>query len=64
MKPENFHHSFSPIDCRFFVIIKSLNEEMQIPAATKNELRSVRRVGVEVILANLFSTNKTIEMWA
>ncbi|MDB5937706.1 MAG: glycosyl transferase, family 2 [Polaromonas sp.] len=62
MKPENFANNFSPTECRVSIIIKALNEEKRIEAAIESALRAVQRVGGEVVLADSYSTDKTVEL--
>jgi len=62
MKPKNFSDSFSAIDCRITIIIKSLNEEQRISLAIESALRAIEKVGGEVILADSNSTDRTIEL--
>ena len=62
MKPENFSKSLPPAICRVSVIIKALNEEKRIAAAIESALHAIRTVGGEVILADSFSTDRTVEI--
>jgi glycosyltransferase involved in cell wall biosynthesis len=48
--------------CRVSVIIKALNEEKNICAAIESSLAAVREVGGEVILADSYSTDRTVEL--
>lgn len=50
--------------CRVSVIIKALNEEKRICAAVESSLVAVSRTGGEVILADSFSTDLTVELAA
>lgn len=62
MEPENFSTSFQQSACRVSVIIKALNEEKRIRAAIESALRAVRAVGGEVVLADSFSTDRTVDL--
>lgn len=48
--------------CLVTVVIKALNEEQKIDNAISSALSAVEEVGGEVILADSFSTDKTIEI--
>ena len=63
MKPDNFAGTpFSPLPCRVSIIIKALNEEACIRTTVESALRAVSTVGGEVILADSFSTDRTVEL--
>ncbi|MCZ8255409.1 MAG: glycosyltransferase, partial [Polaromonas sp.] len=47
--------------CRVSVIIKALNEENRIEATVQSALRAVSTVGGEVILADSYSSDRTVE---
>ncbi len=51
-----------PPACRVSVIIKALNEEQRISSTVESALRAVSGVGGEVILADSFSTDRTVEL--
>lgn len=60
MKPDNF--SAPPaLPCRVSVVIKALNEEQRISAAVESALCAVSAVGGEVVLADSYSTDRTVE---
>lgn len=48
--------------CRVSVVIKALNEEKRIEATVESALRAVARVGGEVILADSYSSDRTVEL--
>ena len=48
--------------CCVSVIIKALNEEKRIAATIESALRSVSRVGGEVVLADSCSTDRTVDL--
>lgn len=48
--------------CRVSIVIKALNEEANICAAIESCLDAVADVGGEVILADSFSTDRTVEL--
>jgi len=48
--------------CRVSVIIKALNEERNICSAIESSLAAVHEVGGEVILADSFSSDRTVEL--
>jgi GT2 family glycosyltransferase len=48
--------------CRVSVIIKAYNEEKNICAAIESSLAAVSEVGGEVILADSYSTDRTVEL--
>ena len=50
--------------CRVSVIIKALNEEKHICAAVQSSLDAIARIGGEVILADSFSTDRTVALAA
>lgn len=52
----------SPSACRVSVIIKALNEEKRISATIESALRAVSASGGEVVLADSFSTDRTVEL--
>lgn len=52
----------SPPPCRVSVIIKALNEEKHISATIESALRAVSAPGGEVVLADSFSTDRTVEL--
>lgn len=62
MKPEDFSNTFPPAACRVSVIIKALNEEKRIATAIESALRAVAVVGGEVVLADSYSTDRTVEL--
>ena len=70
MKPaplaDNISWGLSPPDasgpCQVSIIIKALNEEKCIAAALESALRAVQVVGGEVILADSYSTDRTVEI--
>ena len=62
MKPENFSESLPSAICQVSVIIKALNEEKRIAAAIESALHAVRAVGGEVVLADSYSTDRTVEI--
>lgn len=47
--------------CRVSIIIKAYNEEANIGAAIESSLKAVAEVGGEVILADGYSTDRTVE---
>ena len=51
-----------PTRCRVSVIIKALNEESGIAATIESALRAVSKVGGEVVLADSYSTDRTVEL--
>lgn len=48
--------------CLVSVIIKTLNEEAGIAATIESALRAVEKVGGEVVLADSYSTDRTVEV--
>lgn len=48
--------------CKVSVVIKALNEEVNIAKCIESALKAVQEVGGEVILADSLSTDKTIEI--
>jgi GT2 family glycosyltransferase len=54
----------SELSCSVTIVIKALNEEMNICAAIETSLAAVERVGGEVVLADSFSTDRTVELAA
>lgn len=52
----------SPSPCRVSVIIKALNEEKRISATIESALRAVSAPGGEVVLADSFSTDRTVDL--
>ena len=52
----------SYLTCTVSVIIKALNEEKRISATIESALRAVNEVGGEVILADSYSTDRTVEL--
>lgn len=54
------HSTLSP--CCVSIIIKALNEEKGIAATLESALRAIESVGGEVILADSYSTDRTIEI--
>lgn len=55
-------HTDSSKSCTVSVVIKALNEERRIAACIESALQAVATVGGEVILADSFSTDRTIEI--
>lgn len=62
MKPEIFSKFPPTTICRVSVIIKALNEEKRIAAAIESALHAVSAVGGEVVLADSYSTDRTVEI--
>jgi glycosyltransferase involved in cell wall biosynthesis len=54
-------HTAAP-RCRVSVVIKALNEERRIEATVESALRAVAAVGGEVILADSYSSDRTVEL--
>jgi glycosyltransferase involved in cell wall biosynthesis len=52
----------APPPCRVSVIIKALNEERRIESTVESALRAVAAVGGEVILADSYSSDRTVEL--
>jgi Glycosyl transferase family 2 len=52
----------SQLPCTVSIIIKALNEEKRISATIESALAAVAEVGGEVILADSYSTDRTIEL--
>lgn len=50
------------LPCRVSVVIKALNEEKRIEATVESALRAVSTVGGEVILADSYSSDRTVEL--
>ncbi len=48
--------------CRVSIIVKALNEEKRIASTLESALRAVRQVGGEVILADSYSSDRTVEI--
>lgn len=48
--------------CRVSIIIKTLNEEHRIAAAIESSLAALEKVGGEIILADSYSTDQTINI--
>jgi glycosyltransferase involved in cell wall biosynthesis len=54
--------STAPARCRVTIVIKALNEEKNICAAIESSLAAVAEVGGEVVLADSYSTDRTVEL--
>jgi glycosyltransferase involved in cell wall biosynthesis len=52
----------TPARCRVTIVIKAFNEEKNICAAIESSLAAVAEVGGEVVLADSFSTDSTVEL--
>jgi len=52
----------APARCRVSIVIKAFNEEGNICAVIESSLASVAQVGGEVILADSYSTDRTVEL--
>jgi glycosyltransferase involved in cell wall biosynthesis len=51
----------TPARCRVTIVIKAFNEEKNIGAAIESSLAAVAEVGGEVVLADSYSTDRTVE---
>jgi exopolysaccharide production protein ExoZ len=65
-KRQKLHSLYCPCTglapCRVSVVIKALNEEKRIEATVESALRAVAGVGGEVILADSYSSDRTVEL--
>ena len=52
----------APARCRVSIVIKAFNEEENICAAIESSLLAVAEVGGEVVLADSYSTDRTVEL--
>jgi glycosyltransferase involved in cell wall biosynthesis len=52
----------TPPRCRVSIVIKAFNEEKNICAAIESSLAAVAEVGGEVVLADSYSTDRTVEL--
>ena len=52
----------APARCRVTIVIKSFNEGANICAAIESSLAAVAEVGGEVVLADSYSTDRTVEL--
>jgi glycosyltransferase involved in cell wall biosynthesis len=51
-----------PAPCRVTIVIKAFNEEPNICAAIESSLLAVAEIGGEVVLADSYSTDRTVEL--
>src|SRR6185369_17840226 len=52
----------APARCQVSIVIKAFNEESNIAAAIETSLAAVAEVGGEVVLADSYSTDRTVEL--
>ncbi|MEP6771452.1 MAG: glycosyltransferase [Polaromonas sp.] len=62
MTSKPFNETTPAQSCRVSVIIKALNEEKRIRETVESALRAVATVGGEVILADSYSTDRTVQL--